>query len=1612
MLKEYSAGKRDEKDLDRAGALDPRAAYRWLRDAGFPAWLDVAELGDGEPLFGQLVEALKQAAVVVAFVSDEYSRSANCRKEWYFAKTELGLPVIPVIVGSHPTPGKKPEWRLSEIGFDMGNLLYIDARNANDVETIKGQILRAVSKYTSQITDALTIESKSESSTLLDAIRKNTPDDCKKWLEKLSTGAAQIAALTEKDPYDHSTPIHVAAALGYNLVISAILSVLNNGNQSLSYLLETKDASGATPVFLAASNGHTGAVKTLLKFGANASAENRDLRTPLHAASGYGHTDIVRELLLSGAVVDAKDEDGVSPVFFCARTPPSCLDCAHLLVGPVGKANPDLRDWWGRTPVAAAVRTRRNDVLLVLLEANANPSILDVKGYSPLAVAAEVGNADAIRLLIKYGARPDEGGKGANAPVHVAVRSEQLEALQALLDGGAGTEVEDSGYCTPIIVAAREGFTKVVQLLINKGANVNHYPNGDGFNGTAIYYAAYHNHIEVARLILSQSGVDLELAYSDGQTPLIVAAERGHAGMVELLLAAGANPNATTKDGEDFLYFAAFGGLNQVVLRAIEQEPQLLNRKDTGNTLLHSAVSGYHLGLVQALVAKGADVNARNNEAKTSLHLIADVWRGSRMDKTDGIKEDGIEICKALLYAGAEVDVASESGFRAIQYAALMGKQDIVGVLLDAGADPRVVDGEGRSLFDLCIVGSCYTILDRLLLSGVAQCDIVNERGYRPLFTATSMTTDVSVFRVLLKHGADVNAKNGPGAQGGDDRFETALHNAARLGKVEIVKALLEAGADPNAIDNNGRTPLFTLGESSWNRVADGVKPLIVDALVRAGGKVDVEDKEGVQAMDLLMEIRPYDPQSSPADRLAMVRIFLSHGASVGRANKQGQTLVISGSAAGLKDIVELAIEGGAEISAVDFDGATALHHATKACAIDVMQLLLSKGANVEAREWKAGETPLHRVPVSASRSWGGKTPEECVAATKLLLEAGADASAAVISHGWTLLHDAVSAGSSGGGVVELLLRAGADVNAVNTLGWTPLLLAAKSEVPSYVKRLLDLGARMDAVENSDGHTAAHCAISYRRIENLSLLLDNGHPLEIKDKLGRTPLCLAAEYGWAVGCRVLIAAGASCQASTDVGLTPLLLAAKRGSKECVEVLLERGSSRTERGKKGETFANSCAEGGLVDYVKGMPTSDLNAKTEDGKSLAMFASMSDKLATRGGRLEIISWIGDLNPQALRERDNCGRSAIHHAAGSNELDIVKKLVELSADVNEPDIEGCTPLILAAGHSEPELALALLELGADASVVTSDGTSALLRLCSDGCQGDECIDLAQRLLEGNCDPNISSNSTGSTSLIAVAKDSKQRENLLSVILAATGDEALNATDKDGRSALWYATSWGQGSSLIARGANPTQSDHRKIAPVHMTSEHRVLVEAGADLDITTEDGWCVLHLSRSAQTVQLVLDSKHGGSVDARDARGRTPLHTLCGGEDVDFVGLRFDLEKSARIMLGAGADVHATDISGRTPLFYAVGNKQVVEILIKSGADINATDLNGDTVLHFLAKLKKYNERFMCEIAAHLYRIGVDFHVKNKMGESAAEHARKEGRKGLAALLEFMVQNSAV
>lgn len=199
---------------------------------------------------------------------------------------------------------------------------------------------------------------------------------------------------------------------------------------------------------------------------------------------------------------------------------------------------------------------------------------------SPLMQAIDKSDVKAMEALLKRGADIDETAQcdstmpefESYTPLGCAAKNGRTAAVKVLLDNGADINQKKGGYRfgnynpTPLILAAREGHAETVKLLLARGADVK--ATDSMLQISALMWAvlsAQGEHAEIVRLLLERGANANETGAVSGETPLIVAAEKGSADNVRILLARGARINAKTAKGTTALSRAALNGHHDVV---------------------------------------------------------------------------------------------------------------------------------------------------------------------------------------------------------------------------------------------------------------------------------------------------------------------------------------------------------------------------------------------------------------------------------------------------------------------------------------------------------------------------------------------------------------------------------------------------------------------------------------------------------------------------------------------------------------------------------------------------------------------------------------------------------------------------------------------------------------------------------------------------------------------------------------------------------------------------------------------------------------------------------------------------------------------------------------
>ncbi|MDO8587650.1 MAG: ankyrin repeat domain-containing protein [Armatimonadota bacterium] len=199
------------------------------------------------------------------------------------------------------------------------------------------------------------------------------------------------------------------------------------------------DASGTTPIHVAAADGRMELLWVLVSFGADIDAATiAEQTTPLMYAAANGREELVRTLVGLGASVNNVDK---------------------------------FRRWSTALHQAAGGGSRRICEFLIASGADVNARVF-INSATPLHIAAQYGRTEVVELLISSGANVN-AASAANTPLHIASAAGQKRIVELLIAKGARLDCEDVGGFTPLHDAACHGYLEVVEALVNAGAPLN-----------------------------------------------------------------------------------------------------------------------------------------------------------------------------------------------------------------------------------------------------------------------------------------------------------------------------------------------------------------------------------------------------------------------------------------------------------------------------------------------------------------------------------------------------------------------------------------------------------------------------------------------------------------------------------------------------------------------------------------------------------------------------------------------------------------------------------------------------------------------------------------------------------------------------------------------------------------------------------------------------------------------------------------------------------------------------------------------------------------------------------------------------------------------------------
>jgi ankyrin repeat protein len=462
-------------------------------------------------------------------------------------------------------------------------------------------------------------------------------------LAKIRAGAD----VNEAQP-DGTRPIHWAVyRVDYELLDALIAKKAK---------VDVTNEFGSTPLAEAAKLADARMVKTLLDAGAKPDSANQDGETPLMLAIKTGELPVVEMLIKAGANVNTIEKfHNQTPLMWAASAPKNAGALVKLLLAKDANVKPRAlyTDWpsqitsepraqyrpvGGLTALLYAARDGCYDCVEAMAAAGADVNVPTPEGVSPLMIAIDNEHNDVAKLLLDRGANPNVWDWWGRTALYIAVdRKANAIAPTRGIGGGIGRGGPPPQAPRAASGGPRVSSMEIISMLLAAGVDPNPQLN-------------MHRPSRQGN-----SGRFIDPLLSTGCTPLLRAAMVNDMEVVKALLAKGASPNINDMGLTPFLVAAGVGAGT---------------RGGTGLAAAASAGGPANMALMDLLIQHGADVNAQ----------------------VTGTKTYSMRISRAP---------SSNEGFTALHAAAQAGKTDLVRYLIDKGANPQILDSNGRKPIDL-----------------------------------------------------------------------------------------------------------------------------------------------------------------------------------------------------------------------------------------------------------------------------------------------------------------------------------------------------------------------------------------------------------------------------------------------------------------------------------------------------------------------------------------------------------------------------------------------------------------------------------------------------------------------------------------------------------------------------------------------------------------------------------------------------------------------------------------------------------------------------------------------------------------------------------------------
>ncbi|XP_046551064.1 ankyrin repeat domain-containing protein 17-like [Haliotis rubra] len=503
------------------------------------------------------------------------------------------------------------------------------------------------------------------------------------------------------------------------------------------------------------------------------------------------HPSVLTESCVSAVCNETSQcvDEGCKKV--CMEAPPLCdlhtasktgdLSRVKLLLSQ-GQRDINCQEWIGRTPVMWASGRGHREVVELLASKGAIVSLVGRFGINILHTACLGGDEQVVKYVLSQTMLDINGRVGCGrTAVMLAAENGHKDVVKLLVEKGAVMSLVDETGDNVLHCACRGGDEKVVKYILSQEmVDINSRGHGKrtpvmvaGEKGhkevveLLLHRACYDGRVDVVKDVLSLNSVDINSRGNKRRTPVMVAEERGHTEVVKLLVKHEANLSIKDDHGNNILHLASYGGRVDVLKYLLFLNSVDIDSRgwDGGRPVMAAGERG-HKEVVELFVEHGANLLLHDRKGNNVLHHACN--RGH------------LDVVKYVLSLNS-LDINSRGWERRtpVMVAAESGHTDVVALLVKHGANLRVTDRLGDNILQRACYTGRFDVVKYVLSLNTVD---VNSRGNRkrtPVMVAGERGHK-DVVELLVKHGADLSLS--------ETSRNKILHKACFRGQFDVVK--------------------------------------------------------------------------------------------------------------------------------------------------------------------------------------------------------------------------------------------------------------------------------------------------------------------------------------------------------------------------------------------------------------------------------------------------------------------------------------------------------------------------------------------------------------------------------------------------------------------------------------------------------------------------------------------------------------------------------------------------------------------------------------------------------------------------------------------------------